>query len=304
MADIPSEENRIQLQETQFRAAVAESTLTRIGASINFLLDANENKTLKIVEFTSNAVWTVPADVSVVILEGCGGGGGPGLIRSSNGRFYEGGFGAPFIQRIVSVNPNSPANITIGNGGNGIGSGTMPQSGNFVSFGSSGQATIFSNAGTTVFPGGLGGCLITNMSVAFPNTDAVNIHIGNLCDDRSSGRRQYPNSAMPASYGQAANGFSSNSVLRPFSEGSSTGFLTNYFPPQNGSNFIFYNSTGVTFSYLGGSGPYGASTNGTQTPNSGAGGQVTITPTSFVGTPFTSSSGASGRLRIAYFSRF
>lgn len=37
MADIPAERILIQTEETRFRAAVAESTLTRVGATTNFI---------------------------------------------------------------------------------------------------------------------------------------------------------------------------------------------------------------------------------------------------------------------------
>ena len=39
MADIPSSRNVIQQEEVRYKASVSEATLTRIGASLNFVMD-------------------------------------------------------------------------------------------------------------------------------------------------------------------------------------------------------------------------------------------------------------------------
>jgi hypothetical protein len=39
MADIPASRNIIQVEEVQYKASVSEATFTRIGASINFIID-------------------------------------------------------------------------------------------------------------------------------------------------------------------------------------------------------------------------------------------------------------------------
>lgn len=122
MADIPSEENRIQTAETKFRAAVAESTLTRIGASINWLLDQFallNQKTLKSVIFDSTQSYEIPANVYAVKIIGCGGGGGGGFTVSggSSGIGGGGGAGAPVHELFLPVVPGQIFNITIGAGG-------------------------------------------------------------------------------------------------------------------------------------------------------------------------------------------
>jgi hypothetical protein len=142
MADIPSEENRIQLQETQFRAAVAESTLTRIGASINWLLDKVgllDQKNIKQIQFTSNTTWVVPPNVGWIEIVACGGGGAGGPARSggSNGSGGGGGYGAPVYLFGLPVTPGQVFNFTVGAGqvgpaSSGFGGTTTIQSGSFL----------------------------------------------------------------------------------------------------------------------------------------------------------------------------
>lgn len=171
MADIPSEENRIQTQETQFRAAVAESTLTRIGASINWLLDKAgllDAKNIKQIQFTTNTAWVVPANVGWIEILACGGGGAGGPARSggSNGSGGGGGWGAPTYLFGLPVTPGQVFNFTIGQGQ------AAPATGGY------GGTTVI-ESGTLLIncPGGGAESQETTLS---PVNPAINPAIGNL----------------------------------------------------------------------------------------------------------------------------
>lgn len=147
---IPSVRNYIYVEGSQFRSAVSEELIQRIGGSINWVLD--NYSTLKTAVFTTNGTWVAPTGVTRVLAFGCGGGGGgAGAIgATASTRVYRGGGGA-FPQAVpVTVAGGTSYAITIGTGGSG-GAGV----GNALANpGSDGGSTTF--AGVTFF-GGRGG---------------------------------------------------------------------------------------------------------------------------------------------------
>jgi hypothetical protein len=143
MANITPEANYIQIEETRFRAPVSEATLTRMGASINFLLDKVPFNVQKI-EFLSNTTWTAPQNAIFGIVEGVGGGGGGGCgSTSSSGGGGSSGF---YFERPLSIVPNQNYSVVIGAGGAGSNSPG-------VSGGNGGNSQF----GSVIFFGGLGG---------------------------------------------------------------------------------------------------------------------------------------------------
>lgn len=80
--------------------------------------------TMKFVDFTSSGTFNVPADVSSVLVFGCGGGGGGGSAGSDNGAGGSsggggGGAGAVPTVHTVSVTPSGSVSVTVGAGGTG-----------------------------------------------------------------------------------------------------------------------------------------------------------------------------------------
>lgn len=67
----------IQVEDTQFKAAVSENTMQKVGQAINAIIDL---RNFSKVSFNGAQTvnWTVPAGVTSVWLEGVGGGGGAG----------------------------------------------------------------------------------------------------------------------------------------------------------------------------------------------------------------------------------
>lgn len=144
MSDIPSALNKIQIEGVQTRFPVSEDLLQTMGGSVNYLIDAFTNGLIKKTDFTASGSFTVPADVTILYIEGCGGGGGGGLSPMGN---YSGGNGAVFKNGIITVTPSSVITVTIGAGGTGVVSADGGNGGN-SSFGS-----------LVVFPGAKGGKL-------------------------------------------------------------------------------------------------------------------------------------------------
>jgi hypothetical protein len=155
MSDIPSALNKIQIEGVQTRFPVSEDLLQTMGGSVNYLIDAFVNGLVKKTEFTSSGSFTVPADVSIIYLEGVGGGGG--------GSGSSGGCGGIFRSGIFTVTPSSVHTVTIGAAGAGSG-GAVGGTGGDSSFGS-----ILS------FPGGSGGVDGGNFVIAFNGISNVPI---------------------------------------------------------------------------------------------------------------------------------
>jgi hypothetical protein len=61
MTDIPGSKNLIQIEETQYRMPTSENLLTKIGASMNYFLDA------PILSVQNNAGTTIPQTVETQI---------------------------------------------------------------------------------------------------------------------------------------------------------------------------------------------------------------------------------------------
>lgn len=297
MAQIPSEQNYIFEESVRSDAAVSESAFQILGGSINHLLDqqaALEGKTLKFAEFLSNTVWTIPEDVTYVILEGCGGGGAGGFHRINfsgvTRTLVEAGFGAPLKTFMKAVTPGASVTITVGGGGTGF--GTVSSSSDTVIFGNSGQNTIFDDGTQILFPGGLGGTRIdemTYLSGSPSSAEKVQNWIDTVAELKKYGRKrhltetegmfQYSKTGSPTFFGYntegSANGFRGASLV------------------NNGLN-----TPTITNAFFAGSGPYGASANGPASPNTGAGGSVTVS-----GGNYIFQNAGSGRLRIAYVSK-
>lgn len=154
MANINPEENYIQIEETRFRAPVSEATLTRMGASINFLLDKIPFNVEKI-EFLSSTTWIAPSNALFGIIEGVGGGGGGSASAGGSGfgdpKGGAGGSSGVYFCVQTSINPNLSYPVIIGAGGSGgpVGFG--------VNQGQPGANGLDSSFGSIVFPGGKGG---------------------------------------------------------------------------------------------------------------------------------------------------
>lgn len=153
MANITPEPNYIQIEETRFRAPISEATLTRMGASINFLLDKIPFNVQKI-EFLSSTTWIAPQNAIFAIVEGVGGGGGG--AGGDAGYFVAGSGGGSggYAQRFLPVLPNSSYTIQVGQGGVGGTGGN----------GSPGQASQITGPGVYLWwPGGVQGVRATDV---------------------------------------------------------------------------------------------------------------------------------------------
>jgi hypothetical protein len=67
---------------------------------------------------TSNATWTVPAGITELFVQGCGGGGGGGYAIGP-GRFGGGGAAGGYFEKTIAVSAGDTKNITIGGAGAG-----------------------------------------------------------------------------------------------------------------------------------------------------------------------------------------
>jgi hypothetical protein len=262
MAEIPNSSEKIFEESVRSGSAVAEDGVRKIGAAVNYLLDQVpllDDKTLKSVTFISNGTFTVPADVTHLILEGCGGGGG-GAGAGFEGR---GGFGAAKGFSIIQVTPNDVISVIIGSGGSG---------GGFSSRGGDGGNTTFGSFAT--FIGGAGGYSISIVNKPIPQGQTF------------GGGTVWVNQATPTA------GF----YQVPTGQDSQYGFIGGI----DGFN-------GLNRAYGGAAGPYGnggngasflvaAQSAGANTGAGGGGGQA--------GVNTTGGNGGSGRLIVAYISKF
>ena len=118
-----------------------------------FILFATETSNAQQVILTSGSSWTVPSNVSSITVECWGGGGGGGGVAypnaTSNCSAGGGGGGGAYAKAILSVNPGSTYNYTIGAGGSGGGSG--------ANNGSIGGTTTFNTNSVVAVGGGFGG---------------------------------------------------------------------------------------------------------------------------------------------------
>jgi len=142
MPNIPSNLNKMNDIEVASEAPMTEALMNKMGANINGLIDlagiaANSQ------EFISSGTFNVPEDVTSVLVEMIGGGGGGSEGENfppSTGPGGTGGNSAARILQLVSVTPLSAITVTIGAGGSGgfiVGSGVKPGGkGGNTSFGS------------------------------------------------------------------------------------------------------------------------------------------------------------------------
>lgn len=163
MSNITSSKAYIQTEGAVSRSPVSESLIQTMGGAINWLNDSVVGKQLTSQEFLSTAYWTCPANITKVLVLGCGGGGsGAAAYNGANYTDYDeffvsGGAGAVLGIQPVTVVPGLVYQVVIGAGGSSVTITT-----NNISDGSSGADSIFKdNVGTPLvtFYGGGGGLL-------------------------------------------------------------------------------------------------------------------------------------------------
>lgn len=94
--------------------------------------------------FTSNGTFTIPAGITRVMVDGCGGGGGGGKSTELDvGNFGSGGGGGGYFRKIITgLTPGETVTVTVGAGGAKAGSvGTAGSAGNTSSFGAHASAS-------------------------------------------------------------------------------------------------------------------------------------------------------------------
>ena len=126
MAEIPYSGALINDLEVSSDAPLTEALMEKMAGNSN----RSAKMTLKVIVFTANGTLNVPVDVSLLMLEAIGGGGG-GLtdnIEPSNSR---NGFGGEYGKARLAVTPGSSINVQIGAGG-AASSGAMQPGGNTV----------------------------------------------------------------------------------------------------------------------------------------------------------------------------
>lgn len=156
MADIPDNDQPIQIEGARTRKPVSESLVQQIGGAINYIL----KKGFRVSEFTSSQVWQVPPDVENCIIVACGGGGGGGgggqggTSGQLGGQGGGGGFGAKVVTEVFPVVPGEFLNITVGAAGLG-GSGATSAPGSLASNGTAGGTTTVTGTFVDmILPGG------------------------------------------------------------------------------------------------------------------------------------------------------
>jgi len=112
------------------------------GASIHF----PGNDIQKSQTFTASGSFTVPAEVSIVVVNAIGAGGAGAHSTTSTGLQQGGGDGGYTDTRVVTVTPGASVTVTIGAGGVGVGAGSV--------HGADGGDTSF---GSAVWKSGKGG---------------------------------------------------------------------------------------------------------------------------------------------------
>jgi hypothetical protein len=109
----------------------------------------------------SNATWTVPAGITELFVQGCGGGGGGGCASSAT-NIGCGGGGGGYFEKTIAVSAGDTKNITVGSGGAGGNQGNATAGGT-TSFdidcsatGGSAGASAVSSRSESVALGGTG----------------------------------------------------------------------------------------------------------------------------------------------------
>jgi hypothetical protein len=272
MANITPEPNYIQIEETRFRAPVSEATLTRMGASINFLLSQVPFNVQKI-EFLSNTTWVAPQNALFGIVEGVGGGGG-----GSAGAF-EGGFGpakgggggssGQYSVYFLQIIPGMAYPVTIGAGGAGGPPGSGPLGGQ------AGQNGGSSSFGSLMFVGGIGGRwhLASNMFYGGGQTIFVRqFRAGSMARGGSAGHAyppEFKDGEGFREYTGGLGGVKSTSSSGP--EGGAGGGAGPWGPGGNGSSSGLPGESGAPNSGAGGGGGRGWALGNTGGGNGGSG---------------------------------
>jgi hypothetical protein len=162
-ANVNVDGSTLQFSSNTLSVKAGGITTTQIASNTIALSNLNSSvyPKLKMVQFTSSGNWTVPANVTEIMLAGCGGGGGGGGgggNSSSGAPNGSGGAGGGGSSRIVvpyfTVTPGSTANITIGAGGT---AGTGGTNANGTAGGNGGNTTIVLDGHTINFYGANGG---------------------------------------------------------------------------------------------------------------------------------------------------
>jgi len=108
MADLTNDIQKINDIEVAANKPVSENLFTRIGGSLNGLIDRRFPLDIEI--FTSSGTWTCPTGVTKVIAIGIGGGGGGGEASGTSGALGDTG---------TAGNPTTFNGSTVANGGVG-----------------------------------------------------------------------------------------------------------------------------------------------------------------------------------------
>ena len=131
--------------------------------------------------FTTNGTFTVPNNVTEIIVECWGAGGGGGRSTSTNtGR--GGGGGGAYARSVLTVTPGDPYNLFIGQGGPGGNLSALDNSGMATNFGNGVVVAVggggVANNDNTAGAGGLASACTFN-DVAFSGGNGVNGSGGN-----------------------------------------------------------------------------------------------------------------------------
>jgi hypothetical protein len=310
------------------KAADVAVAFEALADRTQFLQREAHEKQLRTDEFTASGTWVAPADVTRVVLEGCGGGGGgggasDGDVATDNAPAGGGGGGGAILSvRSVSVVPGTTYNVVIGAGG----SGGTPGSGGTSTRGDDGSDTTFGGF-LAVFRGAAGG----GNASSGDSTNGAASYGGS--PTRLAGAQRVvaaPTTALVATLAilprvPSAGGFGISSNLAPFDTRVEPGV-----PSTEGFIGGAAGAVGVDDgSYLaggpgggGGSGPYapgadggsggnansaGAGSNGAagaaggaNSGSGGGGGGGGGSGNSAGGTGATGGAGGSGRLRVSY----
>lgn len=149
MADIPSVIQKLNDVEINSDEVVSEQLFTKIGGSINGLIDRTATLGWTYVDFTTSGSWVCPAGIKQVTIEACGGGSSG---ATDNGLSGQGGFAATPVLATIQVIPGATYSVTIGAGGAQTATGVAGRTAN------AGQNTVFARAGKNlvVAPGRAG----------------------------------------------------------------------------------------------------------------------------------------------------
>lgn len=209
MSNIPSNNEKIQVESVLTREAVSESLLYGMGAAINYCLD--KGFAVQTIEFTTPGThfWTVPTGSVLQLVEGIGGGGsGSGVATIAGGPpsylpiTYpgNGGCSSSRVLKIYNFTSLSTVSIVVGAGGPPV---SLPQNGN------AGSDTLINGS---VFSFGAIG-MPTRQSSAVENSNNIpalilangpNGGIGGTAICSGSRSENFPAGASPYSYGGAA----------------------------------------------------------------------------------------------------